>query len=170
MTKIHQNQKRCPTSHFFVKFMNIVGCWMTYLMLLCLSHVTEVCCTPMKCDCWTHFYVFNFCNTFKFINFNEKILLHPNHLTSPMVLWGQATKNCHLYSNGNELSHPSQCLFLMTSYSGGLHCWKLPTPSYNFCYFVVVAGGGVLQFSQYCLSQCSINQVKNEYLFSSQII
>ncbi len=105
---------------FVVKFMKIVGCWMTYLMLLCLSHVTEVCCKPMKCDCWTHFYVFNFCNTFKFINFNEKILLHPNHLTSPMVLWGQATKKLPPLQQW-QWTQPSISVAIsyMTSQSGG---------------------------------------------------
>ncbi len=45
---------------FVAKFSKKVWRWMTFLILLYLSHVTEVCCTNTTRDCWSYLFYFLF--------------------------------------------------------------------------------------------------------------
>ncbi len=60
-------------------------------------------------------FIFYFCNSFKFTNFNKKILnTTNNHHSSLTVLGGGATKKIsHHFHDGNRCSQPSQQKFVV---------------------------------------------------------
>ncbi len=114
--------------------------WTTFLILLYMSHVTEVWRMPTTRDCWSRlFYFFIFAIVLNLLIPTKKILtITHDHHSSLTVLWGGATKKTATTAAMATDAAGHCCGYGLSR----LHRWVLPPLSNNAGLFHCCQGWG----------------------------